>query len=117
MNGGPEDAVNSETVRVSVLNEGDKLLLTYDYGDDWEIEVNVKKISYMNTKPKHPQIISGKRLGIIEDIGGVWSLQDYYDKPREQLDPDLLEWLGDQDIDEFDKDGLHNALNHPPYGY
>ncbi len=114
---GPEDAVNSETVRVSVLNEGDKLLLTYDYGDDWEIEVNVKKISYMNTKPKHPQIISGKRLGIIEDIGGVWSLQDYYDKPREQLDPDLLEWLGDQDIDEFDKDGLNNALNHPPYGY
>lgn len=112
-----EDAVNSEDVKVSTLNEGDKLLLTYDYGDNWEIEVNVKKISYKNVQLKYPQIISGKGLGIIEDIGGVWSLQDYYDTPKAQLDPDLLDWIGDIDLDEFDKDGLNKALEQPPYLY
>lgn len=116
---GSRDSVNSEKVKVSVFDEGDKLLLSYDYGDSWEFEVNIKKIDASQKQPKYPHIISGKGLGIIEDIGGVWSLKDYYNTPENKMDPDLLDWMGGEkiDLDEFDKDGLNDGLMHPPYRF
>lgn len=114
-----DQSESSEEVRVSVLNEGDKLLLTYDYGDNWEFEVNVKKVFYEENQPVYPQIISGKGLGIIENIGGVGGLQDYYNTPKKELDADFIDWLGGEEVDltEFDKDELNNALKYPPYFY
>lgn len=71
---GPRDSINSEKVKVSAFNEGEKLLLSYDYGDGWEFEVNIKKIDDTKEPSKYPYIISGKGLGIIDDIGGVWKI-------------------------------------------
>ena len=53
-------------------------------------------------------------MGIIEDIGGVWSLQDYYDTPESEMDPEMLDWMGGEkiDLDEFDKNDLNDALTH-----
>lgn len=53
-------------------------------------------------------------MGIIDDIGGVWSVQDYYDTPEDQLDPDFIDWTGAEKInlDRFDKDGLKDRLMH-----
>lgn len=109
-----EDAVNAEKVKVSSFKQGDKLILSYDYGDGWEFEVNIKKIDNSTPVPKYPRILSGKGLGIIDDIGGVWSLQDYYDTPEDQLEPELIDWTGGEkiDLDEFDKDGLNDGLMH-----
>lgn len=113
------NSADSEKTKISVFDEGDKLTLTYDYGDNWEFEVHIKKVSYNIAIPKNPQILSGKGYSIIEDIGGVWSLQEYYDTPENKLDPDLLEEEGGSktDLDEFDKDGLNELLKHPPYSY
>lgn len=109
-----EDAVNAEKVKVSAFEQGDKLILSYDYGDGWEFEVNIKKVDDYARAPKYPRILSGKGLGIIDDIGGVGSLQDYYDTPEDQLDPDIIDWTGGEkiDLDKFDKDGLNDGLMH-----
>lgn len=114
---GPRDSINSEKVKVSAFNEGEKLLLSYDYGDGWEFEVNIKKIDDTKEPPKYPYIISGKGLGIIDDIGGVWSLEDYYNTPEDEMDPELLDWIGGEkiDLDKFDKEELNEGLQHPPY--
>lgn len=111
---GARDSVNSEKAKVSIFNVGDKLLLTYDYGDNWKFEINIKRIDNSVVTPKYPHIISGKGLGIIEDIGGVWSLQDYYDTPESEMDPEMLDWMGGEkiDLDEFDKNDLNDALTH-----
>lgn len=109
-----EDAVNAEKVKVSAFEQGDKLILSYDYGDGWEFEVNIKKVDNSARAPKYPRILSGKGLGIIDDIGGVGSLQDYYDTPEDLLDSDIIDWTGGEkiDLDEFDKDGLNDGLMH-----
>lgn len=114
---GPRDSINSEKVKVSAFNEGEKLLLSYDYGDGWEFEVNIKKIDDTKEPPKYPYIISGKGLGIIDDIGGVWSLEDYYNTPEDEMDPELLDWIGGEkiDLDKFDKEELNEGLQHAPY--
>ena len=111
---GPRDSINSEETKVSAFNVGDKLLLSYDYGDGWEFEVNIKKIYDTKEPPKYPHVISGKGLGIIDDIGGVWSLEDYYNTPEDEMDPELLDWTGGEkiDLDEFDKDELNEDLKH-----
>ena len=61
--------------------------------------------------------ILGKGLGIIDDIGGVWSLEDYYNTPEDEMDPELLDWIGGEkiDLDKFDKEELNEGLQHPPY--
>lgn len=109
-----EDAVNAEWGKVSIFEQGDKLILSYDYGDGWEFEVDIKKVDNSALAPKYPHILSGKGLGIIDDIGGVGSLQDYYDLPEDQLAPGIIEWTGGEkiDLDEFDKDGLNDGLMH-----
>ena len=111
---GPRDSVNSEEAKVSAFNVGDKLLLSYDYGDGWEFEVNIKKIDTTKEPPKYPHIISGKGLGIIDDIGSVWSLEDYYNTLEDEMDPELLDWTGGEkiDLEEFDKDELNEDLKH-----
>lgn len=111
---GQRDSVNFEKAKVSAFNVGDKFLLSYDYGDGWEFEVNIKKIHDTIVQSKDPQIISGNGLGIIDDIGGVWSLEDYYNTPEDEIDPELLDWTGGEkiDLDEFDKDELNEDLKH-----
>ena len=80
-------------------------------------EVNIKKIDDTKEPPKYPYIISGKGLGSIDDIGGVWSWEDYYNTPEDEMDPELLDWIGGEkiDLDKFDKEELNEGLQHPPY--
>lgn len=106
--------INAEKVKVSSFEQGNKLILYSDYGDGWEFEVNIKKVDNSIPVPKHPRILSGKGLGITDNMGGVWSLQAYYGTPEGQLDPKIIDWTAGEkiDLDEFDKDGLNDGLMH-----
>ncbi|OXC46484.1 hypothetical protein AYP97_08740 [Lactobacillus crispatus] len=58
-------------------------------------------------------MLSGKGYGIIDDIGGVWSLQDYYDTPNDKVDPEMIDWLmgGEAiDLDKFNKEELNQRM-------
>lgn len=109
----PATGIDYEKAKVSYFEKGDKLLLTYDYGDSWEFEVDIKNITTDQAAPKCPKILSGKGYGIIDDIGGVWSLQDYYDTPKDKVDPEMIDWLmgGEAiDLDKFDKEELNQRM-------
>lgn len=67
-----EDDVNAEKAKVSAFEQDEKLILSYDYADSWEFEVNIKKVDNYAPAPKYPCILLGKGLGIIDDIGVVW---------------------------------------------
>ena len=109
----PATGIDYEKAKVSYFEKGDKLLLTYDYGDSWEFEVDIKNITTDQVAPKYPKILSGKGYGIIDDIGGVWSLQDYYDTPKDKVDPEMIDWLmgGEAiNLDNFDKEELNQRM-------
>lgn len=48
-----------------------KTRFTYDFGDDWEINVKLEKIIIDETLSKKdlPRVLKGKGYGIIEDCG------------------------------------------------
>ena len=109
----PATGIDYEKAKVSYFEKGDKLLLTYDYGDSWEFEVDIKNITTDQAAPKCPKILSGKGYGIIDDIGGVWSLQDYYDTPKDKVDPEMIDLLmgGEAiNLDNFNKEELNQRM-------
>ncbi|WP_224061445.1 plasmid pRiA4b ORF-3 family protein [Lactobacillus crispatus] len=109
----PATGIDYEKAKVSYFEKRDKLLLTYDYGDSWEFEVDIKNITTDQAAPKCPKILSGKGYGIIDDIGGVWSLQDYYDTPKDKVDPEMIDWLmGGKaiNLDNFNKEELNQRM-------
>ncbi|MCT7861591.1 MAG: plasmid pRiA4b ORF-3 family protein [Lactobacillus crispatus] len=109
----PATGIDYEKAKVSYFEKRDKLLLTYDYGDSWEFEVDIKNITTDQAAPKCPKILSGKSYGIIDDIGGVWSLQDYYDTPKDKVDPEMIDWLmgGEAiNLDNFNKEELNQRM-------
>lgn len=91
--------VKLDLATVSLLNEKDKLTIHYDYGDGWEFKLHVQKIQPV-TNQELPHVQKARGYGIIEDIGGVGGLEQYYDDYQKgQVDPDLLDWLGGEPID------------------
>lgn len=74
--------------------------------EDWDTAIGIDyekaKVSYFE-----------KGYGIIDDIGGVWSLQDYYDTPKDKVDPEMIDWLmgGEAiNLDNFDKEELNQRM-------
>lgn len=113
----PDSAFDSQKAKVSMLEEKQKAVITYDYGDYWQFEIKVRKVMFDQHKIKAPKILSGKGYGIIEDIGGTWAMSDYNnDRQHNDIDPDLLEWMGGKpiDLDHFDKDSLNQNLMDLP---
>lgn len=91
--------VKLDLATVSLLNEKDNLTIHYDYGDGWEFKLHVQKIQPV-TNEELPYVQKARGYGIIEDIGGVGGLEQYYDDYQQgQVDPEFLDWLGGEAID------------------
>ena len=66
---------NLETSTIQeALEVGRLFSLVYDFGDSWEILMQVKKVLEEETYSP-PQIVAGEGHGIVEDIGGVSALR------------------------------------------
>jgi len=96
---------------------GENMLFTYDFGDDWEIDVKLEKI--IDDKETHgrefPRVLAGEGSGIIEDCGGVFGLYDIAEAFREKSGEKYemyREWLGKDDIDmrTFDMDRMNEKI-------
>ena len=74
------EEVDAATVKLSQLDLSliDRLLVWYDFGDDWKVLLTPDKILEGPGIPEKelPRVLEGKGLGIIEDCGGVWGLAD-----------------------------------------
>jgi len=99
----------SEVSITDLVNEhGTKLkfIYEYDFGDCWQHEVKLEKISDPEPKASYPRCIAGERACPPEDVGGVYGFAEFLDAiddPEHEQHDHLLEWVGEFDLNEFDK--------------
>ena len=94
--------------------EKTKFIYEYDFGDSWEHQILVEKISLPDPEVRIPVCIKGKRACPPEDIGGVWGYENFLeaieDPDHEQHDWLLEWWGGDFDAEYYDLGKINLAL-------
>ena len=95
------------------------MLFTYDFGDNWEIDIKLEKI--IDDKETHgrefPRVLAGEGYGIIEDCGGVWGLYEIAEAFREKSGGKYemyRKWMHRDDIDigRFDIDRMNMSVKY-----
>lgn len=97
-----ERAVTLEQVAASV---GSRIKYTYDFGDDWEHEIQVEKIIDRDPNATYPRCTGGRRAAPPEDCGGVWGYMDLIEALTDPNHPDhqdRMDWMGLDDPSDFD---------------
>lgn len=93
-----------------------KFIYEYDFGDSWEHELLVEKISPPEKGVSYPRCIKGKRACPPEDVGGVWGYDSFLEAiadPNHPEHEELLEWTGGEfDPEAFDLEEINAALSH-----
>ncbi len=86
----------------------------YHFGEGWQIEIKVEKISSVEKGAPYPLCIAGERAGPPEDCGGLEAFHDMLaciKEPHTDLGREWLEWLGpDYDPAVCDLDKINKAL-------
>jgi len=99
-----------------IKKEGDKFLYTYDFGDNWEVELIVKSISPKKKGQKRAVCLSGKRSGPPEDCGGIFMYSDATEVLKDKNHPhyqELSEWYGeDFDPEYFNIEQVNKRLEN-----
>jgi len=99
-----------------LIEEGQRALYTYDFGDYWEHEIEIVDMLKKEKGIRYPKCLDGRRNGPPEDCGGIPGYEDVIDaltsKDKSEYE-DLLEWLGDYDPEKFDIDKINNAILNP----
>ncbi|HEY1916136.1 MAG TPA: plasmid pRiA4b ORF-3 family protein [Streptosporangiaceae bacterium] len=101
---------------------GEKLLYTYDFGDDWEHDVLLEQIRPAAPDGTVPTCLTGKGRCPPEDCGGPWGwdhLKYVLADPRDEEHEDMLDWLGldsgsDFDPKKFSVDDVNRRLGSLP---
>nr|CEL14839.1 hypothetical protein [Kibdelosporangium sp. MJ126-NF4]CTQ96530.1 hypothetical protein [Kibdelosporangium sp. MJ126-NF4] len=84
---------------------GDRLRYTYDFGDNWDHDIVVEKVSPATPEAVYPRCLAGRRAGPPEDCGGIWGyahLIEALADPEHEEHDHLMEWLGLDSAGEFD---------------
>ena len=94
-----EDMVDTKMKNVFHGAAGEKLVMEYDFGDGWEVELTLESITKDPDLPANelPRVLAGKGFGIVEDCGGVDGLADvaraFKEKSGDAYE-EYREWLG-----------------------
>jgi hypothetical protein len=110
------EAANERGVKLYQIapDAGARFIYEYDFGDGWQHQVVVEKLLPAGPGATYPVCIAGKRACPPEDVGGIWSYDDFLDVIRNPSHPEhdeLLEWAGrDFDPEKFDLDAVNSAL-------
>ena len=109
-----------------VLNDtpGEKLLLEYDYGDGWSVEVTLEGVLEDIDIPGRelPRVLEGEGHGIIEDCGGVEGLRSIAEAFGRKCGPEYeqyCQWLGttEMDLNAFNIEDINFRLKKVPRIY
>jgi hypothetical protein len=79
------------------LGSRDKMLYHYQFGEGWEVEIRVEKVSPLEKGSSYPLCTGGERAGPPEDCGGLDAFHDMLaciKEPNTDLGREWLEWLG-----------------------
>jgi hypothetical protein len=69
----------------------------YDFGDDWEHQIELQKIIPKKRGISYPVCTNGKRACPPEDCGGIWGYEDLLEiikDPTHEEYEEMMEWLG-----------------------
>ena len=122
---GPDGEDEDEFLLADVLVEpGDRLRYTYDFGDDWDHDIRLEKVLPPDADPPAtavPVCLAGKGACPPEDCGGAWGyaeLKETIADPSDEEHEGMLEWLGLEDPSDFDPAAFDlasvNARLHGP---
>ena len=86
---------------------GDRILYTYDFGDDWEHDIILKDIDHNNGGDSLPVLLDGQGACPPEDCGGApgyLHLKEVMADPRHKEHEEMADWLAASsfDPDEFE---------------
>ena len=111
----PDDTIDDTGVRMDSVfrEEGQKILYTYDFGDNWEHDILLEE--RLENPDQGAVLLAGKRACPPEDCGGIWGYQNILEILRKKKlceeDKELLEWLGDDyDPEELEIEEINEAL-------
>lgn len=85
------------------LKEKQRLKIIYDWGDNWNFNITLSKITEGHSKNNF-EVLSGKGYGIIDDCGGVWELEKIFNGSS-------TSW-GKYNIENFDLDKCNNDIKN-----
>lgn len=115
--GSPDPELRFNDERAVSLGEllrdvGDRLLYTYDFGDDWEHEVTVEELLDADPEARYPVLVAAKGACPPEDCGGPWGyaeLKEILADPSHNRHEEMLEWLELDDASAFDPKAVSAA--------
>ncbi len=97
-----------------------RLTYTYDFGDNWLVDVVLERILPPDDTKRYPLCLAGRRAGPPDDSGGPWGYMEMLQVLADPKHPDheeMKEWLGgDWDAEAFTVDeanGLLSVLRQP----
>lgn len=94
-------------VRLSRLigEVGERLLYTYDLGDNWEHEIVVEELLDDDPEVRYPVLVAAKGACPPEDCGGRWGyaeLKEILADSGHERHQEMLDWLGLDEASAFD---------------
>ena len=98
-----------------LFSKGQKCIYTYDFGDNWEHEIEIIDI-LEREKIQYPKCIGGKRNSPPEDCGSIPGYENVVQalkSKNKRKYRDILGWLGDYDLEKFDIDEVNEAIRNP----
>ena len=113
------DMRNARRCRLSeaIHDVGQKMIYLYDFGDSWEHEIVVEKISPAKPDELYPVCIAGERACPVEDCGGVTGYYDLLDAirdPEHEEHERMILWARrdgvDYDPEEFNLKSINREL-------
>lgn len=101
----PYDAYDEAKYSVyEVLCSAPKILYTYDFGDNWEVEITCKGEYLKEPVENYCQIVKSKGENPPEDCGGIYGFMEllYYRQHPEECDDEIKERLAWYYPDEYE---------------
>lgn len=112
---GPEQVRAEGYARVQRVlpGVGNRMVYTYDFGDNWEVDIEVERILPGDQGPAYPVCLDGKRAGPPEDSGGPYGYAELVEALRDRKHPrhqELKEWVGLWKPEGFSVEETNQAL-------
>ncbi len=79
------------------LREKSKFRYSYDFGDGWEHEILVEKITPPQEGVRYPVCLAGSRACPPEDCGGPYGYEDFLEAlgdPGHERHKEFVDWIG-----------------------
>jgi hypothetical protein len=110
-----DDTIDDRKIALCCLlkQEGDTMIYVYDFGDDWQHQVTLRRVLPEDAETIYPLCTDGATACPPEDVGGPHGYADYLEALR---DPDheeheqYLAWRGPFDPKAFDLRKVNRQL-------